>query len=85
MRTVLGVATIAMIAMLAVPADAQTMNGIGAASGAGRAQQAGKPGDPVVDPEQKKKDEKAYNDAVSRIPPAAKKYDPWGNVRSSGK
>jgi hypothetical protein len=85
MRTVFGVATIAIIAMLAVPADAQTMNGIGAAQGAGRAQQAGKQGDPVVDPEQKKKDEKAFNDAVSRIPPAAKKYDPWGNVRSSGK
>jgi hypothetical protein len=30
-------------------------------------------------PEQKKKDESAYKDAVGRIPDG--KYDPWGKVR----
>jgi hypothetical protein len=30
-------------------------------------------------PEQKKKDESAYKDAVGRIPD--QKYDPWGKVR----
>jgi hypothetical protein len=30
-------------------------------------------------PEQKKKDENAYKDAVGRIPD--QKYDPWGKVR----
>jgi hypothetical protein len=30
-------------------------------------------------PEQKKKDESAYKDAVGRIPD--RKFDPWGKVR----
>ena len=33
----------------------------------------------VVNPEQKKKDEKAYNDAITRIPD--QKFDPWRSVR----
>jgi hypothetical protein len=33
----------------------------------------------VVNPEQKKAEEKAYKDAISRIPD--QKFDPWGKVR----
>jgi hypothetical protein len=74
----------AMIAALSLPAGAQTMNGIGAAEGAGRAQALGKKAtEETVDPEKKKKDEKAFNDAVNRIPAPDKKYDPWGNVRGA--
>jgi hypothetical protein len=75
------------IAMLGLPADAQQggANGIGAAAGAGRAAAAGAPKEPVVDPAKKKAEEKAFNDAVNRIPPPDKKFDPWGNVRQGGK
>jgi hypothetical protein len=70
------------IALLTVPAYPQAGNGIGAAQGAGRA--AAPPKDTVVDPVQKAKDEKAFKDAVNRIPVPEKKYDPWGTVRAGG-
>jgi hypothetical protein len=71
------------IALLTVPAYPQAGNGIGASQGAGRA--AAPPKDEkVVDPVQKAKDEKAFKDAVNRIPVPEKKYDPWGTVRASG-
>jgi hypothetical protein len=34
-----------------------------------------------ADPDKKKADDKAYNDALSRIKPADTKPDPWKNVR----
>jgi hypothetical protein len=69
-------------ALLTVPAYSQAGGGINAAQGAGRA---ARPEEPKVDPEKKKADEKAFNDAVTRIPPPEKKYDPWGTVRQNGK
>jgi hypothetical protein len=62
------------VALLAMPAYAQMAAG------------AGKPSDrtpppPPVDEAQKKKDEKAFKEGVSRIPTPEKKYDPWGVVR----
>jgi len=71
------------IAVLTIPAYAQgNSGGINAAEGAGRA---ARPEEPKVDPAKKKADEKAFNDAVNRIPPPDKKYDPWGTVRQNGK
>jgi hypothetical protein len=70
-------------ALLTVPGYTQSGgSGIGAAQGAGRA--AAPPKDEVVDPVQKAKEEKAFKDAVTRIPAPEKKYDPWGAVRQSG-
>jgi hypothetical protein len=69
-------------ALLAMPAYSQSGGGINAAQGAGRA---ARPRKPAVDPAKRKADEKAFNDAVSRIPPSEKKYDPWGTVRPNGK
>jgi hypothetical protein len=73
------------ITLLTVPAFAQqgAANGIGAASGAGRANQP--PEAPKVDPAQQKADEKAFKEGVKRIPDPDKKFDPWGNLRQSGR
>ena len=68
--------------MLTVPAYSQMGGGITASQGAGRAHG---PEEPKVDPAKKKADEKAFNDAVKRIPEPEKKHDPWGTVRQSGK
>ena len=73
------VVAIAMLA-LTVPAFSQNQNqGFGAAG-----KPAGRDPPPLVDVEKKKKDEKAFNEGVGRIPPSEKKYDPWGAVRSGG-
>jgi hypothetical protein len=40
---------------------------------------------PVEDKEKKKREEKEFNEATKRIPVPEKKYDPWGNVRGTGK
>jgi len=66
--------------LLVMPAAAQSQLG----AGAGKPSERSAPPSPP-DKEQKKKDEKAFNDAVGRIPPAEKKYDPWGVVRDNGK
>jgi hypothetical protein len=34
-----------------------------------------------ADPSKRKADDKAYNDALSRIPPSTAKPDPWKGVR----
>jgi hypothetical protein len=70
------------LVLLTIPAYSQ-MGGINASSGAGRAGRP--PEEPKVDPAKQKADEKAFKDAISRIPPAEKKYDPWGTVRQNGK
>jgi hypothetical protein len=70
-------------ALLTVPARSQS-GGI-ASGGAGLAQHVGAPQEPKVDPEKKKAVEKAFNDAINRIPAPQKKYDPWGTVRQNTK
>jgi hypothetical protein len=72
------------MAWLTVPAYSQS-SGINASQGAGIAQRGGAPEEPKVDPAKKKADEKAFNDAISRIPLPQKKYDPWGTVRQNVK
>jgi hypothetical protein len=72
------------IALLTVPAYPQT-GGINGAQSAGRAGRAGAPEEPKVDPAKQKADDKAFKDAVNRIPAPEKKYDPWGTVRQNGK
>jgi hypothetical protein len=77
----LTVAIAAALLMCAVPAYAQV--GGGGFSGGRGGQQMGK-GLPdekkdTRSPEQKKKDDNAFKDAVGRIPDG--KYDPWGKVR----
>jgi hypothetical protein len=65
----------AIIAILAMPAYAQ-----------GRGGQAPKPGqktdqEKAMEERQRKLDEKAYRDSVSRIPDRDEKPDPWGKIR----
>jgi hypothetical protein len=74
----LTVAFAAVLLVSAAPAYAQMGGG-----GLGKGGQMGK-GQPdekkdTRSPEQKKKDESAYKDAVGRIPD--QKFDPWGKVR----
>jgi hypothetical protein len=65
MRTL---AIAAIIALLAVPAYA--------------AKRGHKPdGQVTEDPQKKKAQDKAYNDALKRIPDQPANKDPWGNVR----
>ena len=75
----LTVAIVAALLMCAAPAYAQMGGGDWAAE-AGRMGK-GLPDDKkdTRSPEQKKKDESAFKDAVGRIPD--QKYDPWGKVR----
>jgi hypothetical protein len=75
----LTVAIAAALLVCAAPAYAQMGPGAGLAKG-------GQMGKGLPDekkdsrsPEQKKKDENAYKDAVGRIPD--QKFDPWGKVR----
>jgi hypothetical protein len=74
----LTVAIAAAALMCAAPAYAQMSGGLG-----GRGPQMGKGlQDEKKDtrtPDQKKKEESAYKDAVGRIPD--QKFDPWGKVR----
>ena len=60
-----------IIVLLAAPAVAQGMG----SSKRHRGQAA------KTEEQKPKVDEKGYNAALSRIPPPAKKYDPWGNKR----
>jgi hypothetical protein len=61
----------ALLALVVVPAQAQM--------GGGRH----RPGDDGTKAEKKgpKIDEKAYNEALKRIPEPKEKYDPWGGAR----
>jgi hypothetical protein len=74
---IIAVATV----LFTAPAYSQA-GGLNTTQGAGRMHH---PEEPKVDPEKKKADEKAFNDAVKRIPSSEKKYDPWGTVRQNGK
>jgi hypothetical protein len=63
----------ALLAVLALPVQAQM--------GGGRRH----PGDDTKAHEKKPQvDEKAYKDALKRIPDSKEKYDPWGAARPTG-
>jgi len=67
-----------ILGALIVPVFAQAGGPGGAPNPAGRRS----PNSPIAeDPAKKKAEERAYNDALKRIPASDKKYDPWGNVR----
>jgi hypothetical protein len=78
MRHVLVAAAAATLVLAAVPACAQGYGSSLSHSPLSKVQQEEKKSD-VKTPEQKKKDESAYKDAVGRIPDG--KFDPWGKVR----
>jgi hypothetical protein len=63
---------VAILALIAVPAHAQSMSG-------GKRSKGGD--DKKTDQTQKKVDEKAYKAALERIPEPKEKYDPWGIAR----
>lgn len=65
-----------LLAALTLPAQAQ-MGGMGG----GRHGRGG--GDAKTDDKKSKVDEKAYKDALKRIPEPKEKYDPWGGARPS--
>jgi hypothetical protein len=77
MRHVLVAAAVATLVLAAVPAQAQYGSSL-SHSPLSNAQQPEEKKDAKT-PEQKKKEESAYKDAVGRIPD--KKFDPWGKVR----
>jgi hypothetical protein len=64
--------TAVLLALVALPAHAQMPGG------------KQRPRDDSKKTEQKPKvDEKAYNEALKRIPEPKEKYDPWGGARPS--
>jgi hypothetical protein len=65
-----------LLAALTLPAQAQ-MGGMGG----GRHGRGG--GDAKADDKKPKIDEKAYKDALKRIPDSKEKYDPWSGARPS--
>jgi hypothetical protein len=67
--TKFGIAAAVIVALLAVPAQAQM--------GGGRRQQSN---DKAAD-KKPQVDEKAYKAALERIPEPKEKYDPWGVAR----
>ena len=78
MRQVLVAVAAAVLVLAAVPAYAQYGSSLSRSPLSNVQQQDDKSKD-VKTPDQKKKDESAYKDAVGRIPD--KKFDPWGRVR----
>jgi len=77
-----------LIAALTIPAFAQSqMNGIGGSQGAGRMGSSSPretPEEAAKKKAEQKATDKAFSEAVKRIPVPDKKYDPWGNLRSTG-
>jgi hypothetical protein len=69
MRTLVAAA---LLAVLALPADAQM-------GGRHRSDDSGA----KTDQKKPKVDEKAYNEALKRIPEPKEKYDPWSGARPS--
>jgi hypothetical protein len=78
MRGVFVIAAAAMLVLPGAPAYAQYGSSI-SRSPLTNAQPEEKEKKDVKTPEQKKKEESAYKDAVGRIPDG--KFDPWGKVR----
>ncbi len=75
MRLIIGAMAVALLALPTVPAYSQQTGAIPKAS----MQAPPKKDKEERTPEQKKADEKAYQDAVGRIP--NQKFDPWRSVR----
>ena len=63
-----------ILVAIATPVCAQAPNMLGGGSKKPRAN--------VVDPQQEKERERAYESGIAKIPDAKGKMDPWGNVRS---
>jgi HAMP domain-containing protein len=78
MRHVLVAVAAAVVVLAAIPAYAQYGSSLSRSPLSNVQQQDDKSKDAKT-PDQKKKDESAYKDAVGRIPD--KKFDPWGKVR----
>ena len=77
------VAIAAALLMCAAPAYAQAVGAVGTPLSKGGRMGKGLPDEKDArSPEQKKKDEAAYKDAVERISPNGK-FDPWGKVRAT--
>jgi hypothetical protein len=76
MRHILVTAAAALLVCAAVPAHAQYGSSLSRSPIAKGVQEDKKD---AKTPEQKKKEESAYKDAVGRIPD--QKFDPWGKVR----
>ena len=69
---------VALLAVLALPAQAQM--------GGGKRGQRNTDDTNQADKQKKAKaDEKAYRDALKRIPDPKEKYDPWGNDEDTGR
>jgi hypothetical protein len=66
----------AIIAALTMPAYAQQRGGL---PGSGPPQKS--EAEKAAEEKQRKADEKAYKDSVSRIPDRDQKLDPWGKIR----
>jgi hypothetical protein len=66
--------TVAILALIAMPAQAQ----MGGGGGGGKRHQGD---DKKTEDPTKKVDEKAYKAALERIPEPKEKYDPWGVAR----
>jgi|HubBroStandDraft_1064217.scaffolds.fasta_scaffold929624_1 hypothetical protein len=75
----LTLAIAAALLMCAAPAYAQMGGGMGGKGGQPMGKGMPDEKKDARSPEQKKKDESAYKDAVGRIPD--QKFDPWGKVR----
>jgi hypothetical protein len=77
MRYVLAAAAAAALVLAAVPAYAQYGSSLSHSPLSNARQEDSKKD--AKTPDEKKKEESAYKDAVGRIPD--KKFDPWGKVR----
>ena len=64
-----------MVALLTVAGHAQ------GSAGMGKRQQTAAPPAKKEDPAKKKADEKAYKDALDKIPESKEKPDPWKSMR----
>jgi hypothetical protein len=86
----------AMIAVLTVPAYSQMggggmggggMGGGGGSGGMGMGRGGGKDGKGVAETAasaaKKKAEDKAFAEAIKKIPGSGKKFDPWGGVRDA--
>jgi hypothetical protein len=71
-----------LIAVLTAPAYSQGSIGNG---GGGRPSQVNAARTAAENAEKSKAEDKAFTDAIKRMPRAEKKYDPWGIVRETPK
>ena len=69
----------AIIAALTMPAYAQQRGNPTGMPGSGPPQKS--EAEKAAEEKQRKADEKAYKDSVSRIPDRDQKLDPWGKIR----